>query len=83
MLGDESLLLSVSAAVAGLVAGLLVASVWILSMQRSSVPGLQLHLPFGTLVTVAVIGVAVGVVAAIVPARRAAKLQPLTALRYE
>jgi putative ABC transport system permease protein len=83
MLGDESLLLSVSAAITGLVAGLLVAGVWILSMRRSSLPDLQLHLPFGTLVTVAVVGVVVGVVAAIVPARRAAKLQPLTALRYE
>jgi putative ABC transport system permease protein len=83
MLGDESLLLSLSAAIAGLLAGLLVAVVWVYAMQQSSLPDLQLHLPVSMILIVAVVGVVVGALAAIVPARRAAKLQPLTALRYE
>jgi ABC-type antimicrobial peptide transport system permease subunit len=44
---------------------------------------MSLHLPIGMLATIAVLGVVIGVVASIVPARRAAKLDPLAALRYE
>jgi len=42
-----------------------------------------MHLPFGLLVTITVLGVLMGVLAAIVPARRAARLDPLAAVRYE
>ena len=68
---------------AGMAAGMLVALVWIVGMRESTFPGLALRLPIGTLSTIAVLGVVIGVVAAVLPARRAARLDPLTALRYE
>lgn len=82
-LGNESLLISVAGTMAGLVVGLLVAVVWIVGMRESTFPGLALALPVGTLVAIAVLGVVIGVVAAVIPARRAARLDPLSALRYE
>lgn len=42
-----------------------------------------MHLPLGLLVTITVLGVLMGVLAAIVPARRAARLDLLAALWYE
>jgi putative ABC transport system permease protein len=39
--------------------------------------------PAGSLVALAIVAVVAGVLAAILPARRAAKLSPLTALAYE
>lgn len=48
-------------------------------MHETTFPGMPMHLPFGMLATIAVLGV----LAAIVRARRAAKLDPLAALRYE
>jgi putative ABC transport system permease protein len=52
-------------------------------MRETTFPGMSLHLPISMLATIAVLGVVIGVLAAIVPARRAAKLDPLAALRYE
>jgi putative ABC transport system permease protein len=82
-MADESLLISVAGTLTGIAAGLVVAFVWIVGMRSSTFPGLSLRLPVGTLVGIAVLGVVIGVLAAIVPARRAARLDPLSALRYE
>jgi putative ABC transport system permease protein len=82
-MANESLLISVAGTLAGIAAGVLVALVWILAMRESTFPGLTLKLPIGMLAGIAVLGVVIGVVAAILPARRAAKLDPLSALRYE
>jgi putative ABC transport system permease protein len=82
-MADESLLISLAGTIAGILAGLLVSVVWIVGMQAKTFPGLSLRLPVGTLFTIAVAGVVIGIVAAVVPARRAARRDPLTALRYE
>jgi putative ABC transport system permease protein len=52
-------------------------------MQARTFPGLGLTIPVGTLLTICVAGVVIGIVAALLPARRAARLDPLSALRYE
>jgi putative ABC transport system permease protein len=80
---DESLLISLGGCLAGIVAGLLVGIVWILSVRESTLVGLNLHIPTGMLVLTAILGVLIGTLAAILPARRAAHLDPLQALTYE
>jgi putative ABC transport system permease protein len=80
---DESLLISLGGSLTGIAAGLLVGVVWILTVRESALVGLDLRVPTGTLVAIAVLGVAIGTLAAILPARRAARLDPLEALTYE
>jgi putative ABC transport system permease protein len=82
-MADESLLISLAGTLAGIGAGLLVAVMWVVGMRESTYPGMSMHLPFGLLVTITVLGVLMGVLASILPARRAARLDPLAALRYE
>ncbi|HYF25984.1 MAG TPA: ABC transporter permease [Baekduia sp.] len=82
-MANESLLISLAGTFAGMAAGLLIGVVWVLGMRETMFPGMTMHLPIGTLATIAVLGVVLGVVAAILPARRAAHLDPLSALRYE
>lgn len=80
---DESLLISLAGSLAGIGAGLLVGLVWILSIRESTLVGLELHVPTGILLLIAFLGVVIGTLAAILPARRAARLDPLRALTYE
>jgi putative ABC transport system permease protein len=82
-MADESLLISLAGTISGILAGTLVALVWIAGMRATTFPGMSLHFPVGMLVAITLLGVVMGVVAAILPARRAARLEPLAALRYE
>lgn len=79
----ESLLISVAGSLVGLALGLLVGIVWIVSVRESTLVGLGLEIPTGMLVAIAALGILIGALAAIVPARRAAHLDPLKALTYE
>jgi putative ABC transport system permease protein len=80
---DESLLISLGGCLAGVLAGLLIGVVWIYSVRTSTLVGLNLHIPVAMLVLTAVLGILIGTLAAILPARRAAHLDPLRALTYE
>ena len=82
-MADESLLISLDGTLACILAGLLIGVLWILGMRETTFPGMSMHLPVAMLETIAVLGVVIGVAAAIIPARRAAKLDPLAALRHE
>ena len=44
---------------------------------------MQLAVPVASLVVFAVVAIVVGVIAAVIPARRASRLDVLTALHYE
>jgi putative ABC transport system permease protein len=47
------------------------------------IPGIAFHLPLGTIAVVTVAAVVAGVVAAVLPARRAARLNVIEALTYD
>jgi putative ABC transport system permease protein len=79
----ESLLISLAGSLAGVAAGLLVGAVWVLSLRESTLSSLELRIPVGILLVIAVLGVVIGTLAAVLPARRAAHLDPLKALTYE
>ena len=79
---DESLLITLSGAAAGVAFGAVIGFIWVQGLG-SLLPGIAFHFPFAATVVVAVAAVILGVVASVVPARRAARLDPVQALGYE
>jgi putative ABC transport system permease protein len=78
MIRQESVMTALIGAVIGIVLGLVLAS-----LLAARLDEISFTVPVGQLVAFAVVSVVVGIVAAIWPARRAAKLDPLEALQYE
>jgi putative ABC transport system permease protein len=80
MIRHESIVTALIGAVLGIGVGLFLAA---LATTALSSEGLQFGLPIGSLVAFTIVAVLAGMLAAIFPARRAAKLEPLSALQYE
>ena len=78
---DESLLITVSGALAGIGVGALIAWLWLRSV--SDVLPMAFRFPTGAAIGVAVAAIVLGVLASILPARRAARLKVIEALNYE
>jgi putative ABC transport system permease protein len=79
---DESILITASGAIAGIGLGLVIAWSWVQSLD-TFMPGIAFHLPVAAIVSIAIAAVLLGVIAAALPARRAAKLDVIDALAYE
>jgi putative ABC transport system permease protein len=80
MVRHESVITSLIGAALGLPLGILLAAAVTHALSRYSV---TFALPVGSLVVFAVAAIAAGILAAIAPARRAARLNVLAALQYE
>ena len=79
---DESLLITTSGSIAGVGLGLVIAWSWVQSLD-TFMPGIVFHMPVAAIVSIAVAAVVLGVIAAALPARRAARLDVIDALSYE
>ena len=80
MVRHESIVTALMGVATGVAAGLALA--YALTSALSD-EGLTFMVPAGSLVALVVVGVIAGVLAAVLPARRAAKMSPLSALAYE
>jgi putative ABC transport system permease protein len=81
MIRVEAVIIAVLGALLGLVVGILFG--WAMQQALSDVGIDRLAIPFGQLVFMLVVAALIGVLAAIFPARRAAKLNVLQAISYE
>jgi len=79
---DESLLITISGALAGIALGAVIAWAWLVGLG-DVLPGVGFHFPWTAAAYVAIASVALGVLASVLPARRAARLDVIDALNYE
>ena len=82
MIVDESLIITLIGTLMGIVVGAGIGYA-LLKGLAAGVPGVNYRLPLATIAGVAVAGVVLGLIAAILPARRAARLNVIEALSYE
>ena len=80
MIGSESVITALIGAAIGLPLGIFLAALVVKALEQFEV---RFAIPLLPLVAFAIVAVIVGVVAAILPARRAARLNVLRALQYE
>ena len=80
MIRHESVITALLGAALGIAVGISLAALVTVALRGQ---GLQFAVPIGSIVAFVVVAVMAGMVAAIGPARRAARLQPLAALAYE
>jgi putative ABC transport system permease protein len=80
MVRHESVITALIGAALGIPLGIFLA---VLATEALSQFDLQLHVPIGSLLVFAVIAILAGIAAAVLPARRAARLNVLNALQYE
>jgi len=79
---DESLLITLAGTLTGVGFGAVIGWFWMRGLD-DVLPGIAFRFPTGTTIAVAVAAVVLGTLAAILPARRAARLDVLDALKYE
>ena len=79
---DESLMLTVAGSLVGVGAGTMIGYMWLRGVDEV-MPGMSFHFPGTIVIAVAIAAVVLGVLAAILPARRAARLKVIEALTYE
>jgi putative ABC transport system permease protein len=80
MVRHESVITALIGAALGMPLGIFLAGLVTVALRDE---GLEFALPASTLVVFGLIAVAAGILAAILPARRAARLNVLEALQYE
>jgi putative ABC transport system permease protein len=81
MIGVESVLISVFGALLGVAVGVLLGAATVQGLHDQGIE--ELGLPWGQMVAYLVLGVAIGIVASVAPAVRAARLNVLAAIGYE
>jgi putative ABC transport system permease protein len=80
MIRQESIVTALIGAALGIAVGMFLA---VITIQAISQYGIEFAVPYGTLIVFLGVAVAAGMLAAILPARRASRLNVLSALQYE
>jgi putative ABC transport system permease protein len=75
-------MITIAGSLVGVAAGTLISLAWLRGLDEV-LPGMSFHFPGPVALTVALAAVLMGVIAAILPARRAARLKVIEALTYE
>jgi len=81
-IGQEGLLLCAVGALFGIAVGLALGYVFVRGIA-TAVPSVEYVAPLGTIAVVAATGVVLGLLASVLPARRAARMNVIRALSYE
>lgn len=79
---DESLLITLAGAIVGVAFGLVIGAAWIAGLG-GLLPGITFRFPLLATAIVVVLAVVLGSLAAVLPARRAARIDVIRALNYE